>query len=969
MIGDAGTGKTALLDHAVRLAAGMRVLCATCVESETDLAFAGLHLLLRPAVERLNTLPGPQAGALRAAFGLADAAGADRFLVGLATLTLLSELADGEPLLCVCDDAHWLDQASATALLFAARRLGAEGIALIFGTRGGGLLGGTASLPAITLEPLDQDAAGRLLDEHATDLALLIRDQIIELSQGNPLALIELPTALTAEQRGGGLDQQALHLGILPVSSRVEDAFAGQIVRLPERSRLLLAVAAAEDTGDLGIILQTAATLGASLADMAPAERARLVELRGDRVRFRHPLVRSAAYQSSAVSLRTTVHRALAEVLAAAGQLDREAWHLAASATAPDEAIAAKLERAAEFARERGGYAAEAVAFERAAQLSADHEAEGRRLARAAEATLASGHLRPASVMASRAMRMISDPVGLARLAELRANFEFETGATRIAARILVEGAVGIAPAAPDLAVRMLSSAVHYANVAGDSGLAMRVVDQVATLTLPPELRAFVPAIIGLGHMTADQTGKGVREIRGVLRVLAADVERYPPVMSRSVIGFALLAGDAQIALAVAAALAAQCRAQGMISMLPFTLTMLAETQLFLGRLTDARATGAEAMRIAVDTGQDQRVGHLNGVLARIAAVEGDERSCVELASHTASEDSGPAAWAGTSLSLLDLALGRYDTAFSRLADLAAGPARNTLIVTLALPDLVEAAAGAQREDRALAALARFEEFSSARRAAVGRGGRPALSCAAWPRTGGELRADGAAACRRDPAVRTGQDGIGLRALAAACPTPQRCPRAAGIGAGDLHPARRRTLGRAGPRRAARGWCHHGCTRRRRGPGRPAHRSGATGSTTCRGRIVQPRDRRRALPVAANCRLPPVQGVPQAQRHHAQAARQPKPARRLNNGSTGIEPRHLTDSVPAAGMSGDTLAGPAVRVVRARVSPVGPKRQSSTLFWSLGRKRQRHRPDAPPRPSQACRLTRRGCASSLARCR
>lgn len=714
VIGDAGTGKTALLDHAAHLAVGMRVLRATCVESESELAFAGLHLLLRPAVDRLNVLPGPQAGALRAAFGLADAAGADRFLVGLATLTLLSELADGEPLLCVCDDAHWLDQASATALSFAARRLGAEGIALVFGTRGGGLLGGTAGLPAITLGPLDQDAAERLVSEHAADLAPPIRDRIIELSQGNPLALIELPTALTAEQRGGELGQQALPLGILPVSSRVEDAFAGQIIRLPERTRLLLAVAAAEETGDLGIIVRTAVTLGASLEDLSPAERARLVELNGDRIRFRHPLVRSAAYQSAAVSLRTTLHRALAAVLAAAGQLDREAWHLAACATAPDEAIAAKLERAAEFARERGGYAAEASAFERAAQLSADHEAKGRRLARAAEATLASGHLRQAGAMASRAMGMISDPVDLARLAELQANFEFETGATRIAARLLVEGAAGIAASAPDLAVRMLSSAVHYANVAGESGLAMGAVEQVAALTPSPELSAFVPAITGLAHVTADRMGTGVREIREVLQPLAADAERYPPVMSRSVIGFALLAGDDQIALAVAAALAEQCRVQGLISVLPFTLTMLAETQLFLGRLTDARATGAEAMRIAVDTGQDHRVGHLNGVLARIAAIEGDEQGCAELASRTASEDSGPAAWAGTSLSLLDLALGRYDMAFSRLTDLAAGPARNTLIVTIALPDLVEAAVGVQRAERAIAALARFEEFSSA---------------------------------------------------------------------------------------------------------------------------------------------------------------------------------------------------------------------------------------------------------------
>jgi DNA-binding CsgD family transcriptional regulator len=711
--GDAGTGKTALLDDAVQQSAGMRVLSGTCVESEAELAFSGLHLLLRPAVDRLDVLPGPQAAALRAAFGLADAAGADRFLAGLATLTLLSELADGEPLLCVYDDAHWLDQASATALVFAARRLDTEGIALVIATRGGGLLSDASGIPAITLGPLDQGAATRLLAEHAADLVAPVRDRIIEVSQGNPLALIELPAAMTAEQRAGEMDPHGFHVGALPVPGRVQSAFASQITGLPEPSQLLLAVAAADDTGDLGIIVRAAAVLGASLADLAPAERARLVELNGQRVLFRHPLVRTAAYQSATSSLRIAVHRALAEVLAVTGHPDREAWHLAAGATGPDEMTAAKLERTADSARERGGYAAEAAAYERAAQLSADREAKGRRLARAAEATLASGHLRSAGAMAARAMPMISDPLDLARLAELRANFEFETGSTRTAGRLLLEGA-SAAALAPDLAVRMLSSAVHYANVAGDRDLAMRAAGQLAVLAVPPGLEALVPAITGLAHMSADQLGRGVREIIAVLRQLSGAADRYPPVMSRSVIGFALLAGDDQIALDSAVALAARCRAQGMISMLPFTLTMLAEAQLFLGKLDDARGTGAEAMRIAADTGQGHRIGHLNGVLARIAAIQGDEQGCAELASRAVVEDSGPAAWAGTSLSLLDLTLGRYDAAISRLTGLSTGPARNTLAVTFALPDLVEAAAGAQRQQPALAALARFEEFSSA---------------------------------------------------------------------------------------------------------------------------------------------------------------------------------------------------------------------------------------------------------------
>lgn len=713
--GDAGSGKTALLEHAVLEAAGVPLLRATCTEPEADLPFAGLHMLLRPALGRVNGLPAPQAAALRAAFGLADAAGADRFLAGLATLTVLSELAERGPLLCVCDDAHWMDQASATALLFAARRLDAEGVVLVFGSRGGGPLGGTTGLPELLLSPLDRDGSVRLLAEQAADLAPPVRDRIIELSQGNPLALVELPASLTAEQRAGRLDAQAFHVGTLPVSSRVESAFAGQIARLPESSRLLLVVAAADGSGELGVILRAAGVLGASLADLTPPERAGLIQLSGDTLGFRHPLVRSAAYQSAVSSVCIAAHSALAGAYAEARQPDRAAWHLAASVTGPDETAAAALEHAAESARERGGYAAEAAAYERAAQLSIAQEAKGRRLARAAEAALAAGQMRPAARLAGRASRMISDATDLARLAELRATIEFSTGSSAVAARLMLDGAVSIAASTPERTIRMVCTAVQYANFAGDRAVAAEAITHLATHPAAPDLAAIAAATTGLAHVIVDQLTAGIREIRDALGPLATTAGLLPPAMAVSVAGFALLARDDEFASELATAVAARCRAEGMISLLPLVLIRLCMAQQFLGRLADARATATEAIRVAADTGQHHLVCHLNGVLARIAAIEGDEPGCAELANLAASGDSEPAAaWATASLGLLDLTAGRFDAAVARLTGLVTGPTRHTLVVTFAVSDLAEAAAGAGREDVALAALARFEEFSSA---------------------------------------------------------------------------------------------------------------------------------------------------------------------------------------------------------------------------------------------------------------
>ncbi|MFD1149597.1 AAA family ATPase, partial [Saccharothrix hoggarensis] len=366
------TPATAANPAANRRTAGFLVLRGTAVESESVVPFAGLNLLLGRAVDRLDALPPNQAAALRGALGLAPADGGDHHLVGLAVLTLLADLADDGPVLCLVDDAHWLDQSSAHALVFAARRLQAEGIAMVFAARE---LHAppfpVRGLPDLRLGGLAPDAATALLDEHAADLPRHVREQIAREARGNPLALLELPAA----QREGHLPAaHAYRVAALPTHSRIQQTFADRIGALPERTRTLLLVAAADDTGDPGVVFKAAALLGASVDDLEAAEQRQLLRSDDGRLTFRHPLIRAAAYQSASLVRRLAVHRALADVV---DDPHRSAWHLAAATTAPDEDVALALARTAEEARGRGGFVAVASAYQRAAELTPDPARRG----------------------------------------------------------------------------------------------------------------------------------------------------------------------------------------------------------------------------------------------------------------------------------------------------------------------------------------------------------------------------------------------------------------------------------------------------------------------------------------------------------------------------------------------------------------------------------------------------------------
>ncbi|WP_188282611.1 AAA family ATPase, partial [Streptomyces sp. CBMA29] len=402
--GDAGIGKTALLEQTVAAAGDLRAVRSSGVEFEAELPYAGLQLLLRRAMGSLDSLPVPQRRALRAAFGLEADAASEPMFVGLAVLSLLSDHAGEGPLLCVVDDAQWLDRASTDALVFAARRLDAEGVAMVFAVRDGAGSFTAPGLPELRLGPLPEDAARALLADRGGPPADTVRTRVLSEARGNPLALLELPLGPSADARGGG--GSAAAGGGLPLTTRLQMAFHGQVSHLPPGTQTLLLVAAADHTGDPDILVRAAAVLGVGVDDLPPAEEANLVYVDDeDMLRFRHPLVRAAIHQRAALPDRLAAHRALAEAADPVRDPDHRAWHLAAAATGPDEAVASALQQTAGRARERSGHAAASAAYERAARLSTDPAARVERLLLAAESASEAGDIPRARAFADQATR------------------------------------------------------------------------------------------------------------------------------------------------------------------------------------------------------------------------------------------------------------------------------------------------------------------------------------------------------------------------------------------------------------------------------------------------------------------------------------------------------------------------------------------------------------------------------------
>jgi len=735
--GDPGIGKTALLDYAAQRAGvaagpdgvGTRVIRVRGTESEAELPFAGLHVLLRSALDRLPALPRTQQDALGAALGLRRAGPYDRFLVGVAVLSLLADLAEDRPLVCLVDDAHWLDGASASALVFAARRLDAEGIALIFAARDHHAVFPATGLRVLRLGGLDAASAATLLADHAGGLAPFTRSRILAEASGNPLGLIELPAAYLAAP-------PALPTAGWPgnttvaLTDRLQRAFEGQIRRLPADTRTILLAAASEDSGDLGVLLDAAGALRVGAAALGRAEQAGLVGVADRTVTFRHPLVRAALYHGATLGQRLAVHRALAGALRSPADADRRAWHLAAAATAPDEQVAAELERTAGEARARSGYAAAAAAYERAAQLGTDLAARPGRLAAAAEASLETGDLDHARTLAARAAPLTTDPVVQARLASVRARADVAQGRLHAAHRLLTEGAGQIASLDPPRATRMLVYAMHVAWFAGDRALVADTAPPLKAVggSLGEPFTPYVQLMLRLARQAAERPGEDLPPLPDLVAQARRSRAGTPYDLTMIAIA-ALVTGRIPDARDLLETLVADARALGRIGWLPTLLTCLAQALLHDGRQCDALACATEALRIARDIGQSQWASDLNAIMAYLAAVDGDQDRCRQLADAALAEpasafNSAAEPWVHWALGLLDLGRGHPDTALVQLEMIWQRPARYHGSALLSAPDLVEAAVRLGQPDRAAEPLARFSDW-------VQRAGLPALEALA----------------------------------------------------------------------------------------------------------------------------------------------------------------------------------------------------------------------------------------------
>jgi len=608
--GDPGIGKTALLaDAAARAGDDVQVLRTQGIESESPLAFAALHRLLLPLWGRLATLPGPQAHALRAAFGEVGGDVGDRFLVFLAALSLLAEAAEDAPVLCLVDDAHWLDEASAAALLFVARRVQLERVAVLFAARAGGAREfSSEELPVLVLAGLDDEAAGALLAERTgTPVAEPVHRQLVERTGGNPLALLQLPAQLSTDQLAG----RAPLPERLPRTEAVERAFLDRHERLPADARALLLVAAVDDSGRLATVRRAAARLDAGDAALEAAERSGLLHVEDGRIELRHPLVRSTIHDAATSSERRRAHAALAEVLGEEDDPDRRAWHRAAAAVGPDPDVVGELDAVADRAQRAGGPEAAAAAWARAAELSPTRAGRAFRRWSAARAAWLAGAVASARELADAALREADDPGLHADVARLRARIEWNTGSIHVGHRMVLLAARDVAPSSPDRAREMAMFAAALAAFGADSGTA---VDPVGLVPPPaetdtPRRRCFAHLLVGLdavargdGHLA----GIELRRAFAVAEELGEDDQDLLPNLGIA----ALQLGDDEAALRWHGQLLSRARATGAVVMVLYSLTRLGLTEIATGEWTAAGTAASDrALQLARDTGQPGLTG------------------------------------------------------------------------------------------------------------------------------------------------------------------------------------------------------------------------------------------------------------------------------------------------------------------------------------------------------------------------
>jgi DNA-binding CsgD family transcriptional regulator len=708
--GDPGMGKTVLLDHLAGQARGCRVARAAGVQSEMELAFAGLHQLCAPMLGRAGRLPVPQRDALRTAFGIAAGPPPDRFLVGLAVLSLLSGMAGERPLICLIDDAQWLDRGSAQALGFAARRLAADPVGLVFAARDPGPE--LAGLPELAIGGLqDDDARALLASALAGPLDARVRDLIIAETRGNPLALLELPRGLTPAELAGGFGLP----GAAPLTGRIEDSFGRQLDALPAETRRLVQLAAADPSGDQSLVWRAAERLGIPVQAAAPAVEAGLVEF-GGRVRFRHPLARSAAYRSASLSERQQVHAALAEVTDPQADPDRRAWHRAQAAAGPDEEVAAELERSAGRAHARGGLAAAAAFLERSVALTADPARHAERILAAAQASMQAGAFGKALELLATAEAGRLDEFASARVDLLRGQIAFASSLGSDASSLLLKAAKRLEPLNLDLTRETYLNAWRAASLAGRLAGADHMLEvSRAARALPPPTHPPRPIDLildGLARLVTDGPAAAGPTLRQAVNIFATgDISREEGLWSGWMAATVLW--DADAGRAIIARQIRLARAVGALEELPVNLIALAYDDAWRGDFEAAASLIAETDAIAEATGS--RIAPYPAMF--LAALRGSQTELTPLlaAAIAAAEAEGQgvaATCAHWSTAILHNGLGRYADALA-----AAGQARDDrhLYVSMwAAPELVEAAVHTGHIEVAADALERLAERTQA---------------------------------------------------------------------------------------------------------------------------------------------------------------------------------------------------------------------------------------------------------------
>ncbi len=710
VIGEPGMGKTALLDYLADRSTGCRVMRIAGIQSELELAFAALHQLCAPMMDHLDDLPVPQRDALRTAFGLGAGPAPDRFLVSLAVLSLLSETAEERPLICLVDDEQWLDRASAQVLAFVARRLAAESVGLVFAARVAG--DELAGLPELVVEGLREGDARALLHSALSGpLDPRVRDQIVTETRGNPLALLELPRGLTPAQLAGGFGLP----GAVPIAGRLEESFRRRLDALPAQTRRLLVVAAADPTGDPGLVWRAAGRLGIGTEAATPAAEAGLVEF-GARVLFRHPLVRSAAYRSASPQERQDVHRALAEVTDPQTDPDRRAWHRAQAAPGPDADVAGELERSAGRAQARGGVAAAAAFLERAALLTPEPARRAQRLLAAASAKRDAGALDAALGLLVAVEAGSLGPLQAAEVELLRGQIAAQQRRSSDGARLLLSAARRLEPLDAGLArethLEALAAAVWADDLGNPGGLreaaeaaraappgpqpprAVDVLLDAFAIRLTEGYAAAAPALTrALKLVLALTAGTELEPGRRGWRVGASAGQMIAQELWDAESWYALAARQEQFA-----------RDTGALVLLQFALSFLVVPHLLAGELTTAARLIDEDRLIAEATGNPP-IAYTEMTLA---AWRGREAQATELIEATTAE--AAARGQGRLVSLAEYArsvlyngLGRHDAA--RDAARRAFERDPVGYGIFVVPELAEAAARTGDADLVTAAL------------------------------------------------------------------------------------------------------------------------------------------------------------------------------------------------------------------------------------------------------------------------